>query len=129
MNTHKVGDLAEARVLAALLKLHEAVLVPFGNGRPYDLVFEDVDGEFRTVQCKNGRYRDGSVVFNTVASGPRRPASGYEGIDFFGVFCPELDLTLLVPVTAVSTGKGVLRVDQPKGPNGSRLNWAEQYKI
>lgn len=76
---------------------------------------------------------DATVCFSgglqSESFGPRSGRRGYRGeVDFFGVFCPELNKTYLVPVEAVPVGKPQLRVDPPKVMS-SKFNWAEQYEI
>lgn len=114
--TKTLGDVAEAAVTLALLKTGNVVLRPVGDNQRYDLVIHR-EGQFLRIQCKTGRLRTGSVVFNTCSVHGHRgkPAKGYVGdADFFGVFCPELDTTYLVPVTAVGQSSCCLRVDPYK---------------
>lgn len=129
MNTHEIGDRAEARVLAKLLERYVAVLLPFGNGRRYDMVVECTDGSFKTVQAKNGRLRDGVVKFKAASFGPRAPKRGYQGIDYFGVFCPDNDTVYLVPVADVPVGEAGLRIAPTKDNRKQGVHWAKDYVI
>ena len=125
MDTNQKGDLAEAKVLAKLIE-HYTVSIPFGDQR-YDIVIE-TERHFSTVQVKNGRLRNGSIIFNSVSYGPRTNVENYLDIDYFGVYCPELDEVFLVPTQEVSVGRGVLRVD-PVKQNESRVRWAADYRL
>lgn len=135
-NTHSIGDRTEAIVLAHLLRSYETVLIPFGNGRRYDLVVDD-GGRFLRVQCKTGSYRDGTIVFNTASSqyqggGGRsyRGRRSYRGeVDYFAVYCPPLDRTYLVPVEDVGASHGCLRVDAPKNQQQKAIRWANDYEL
>ena len=49
------GNAGEAKVLAALVERGFDVLVPFGEGQPYDLVIHLGHSEFCRVQCKTAR--------------------------------------------------------------------------
>lgn len=49
------GDKSEACIIAKLMQVGYAVLIPFGGSERYDLVIEDADGQFWRVQCKTGR--------------------------------------------------------------------------
>ena len=56
---HSVGTQTEATVLAALARYGHQVLLPFGEGYPYDLAVDVADGRIVRVQCKTGRLRGG----------------------------------------------------------------------
>ena len=129
---HSIGDKTEAIVLAQLLQVYDSVLIPFGNGRRYDLVIEEA-GKFTRVQCKTGRLRNGVVIFNThsigyVAGGRR--SRGYRGdADLFGVYCPDTKRVYLVPVDEVPVDRGFLRVTPARSGQQKNVRLAEQYEL
>lgn len=130
-NTKKIGDTAVAGVLAKLLKKGYAILLPFGDSQRYDLVL-DKEGQFFSVQCKSGRVRNGSIRFNSSSTewykGYRR--KNYKGqIDYFGVYCPEIDKTYLVPVDVVGETQGILRIAPPKNNQAKCVRWGSEYEI
>ena len=130
-NTKAIGDTAVALVLSRLLRKGYAILIPFGDSQRYDLVV-DKENKFYRIQCKNGRVRNGCIRFNSSSTewykGHRR--KNYKGqIDFFGVYCPELDKTYLVPVDDVSVTQGVLRINRPKNNQSKYIRWCNQYEI
>ncbi len=55
---------AQGMILAEVMKYGYTVLIPFGEGRRYDMVIEK-DAQFFRLQCKAGRYENGVVKFNT----------------------------------------------------------------
>jgi hypothetical protein len=59
-----VGDRSTLAIMAALQACGYAVLMPFGENTRYDLVI-DSGARLSRVQCKTGRLRNGSVIFNT----------------------------------------------------------------
>ena len=76
-------------VLSALLQAGHRPLLPFGDGYPYDLAF-DQNGELRRVQCKTGRMMNGAVYFPTsiwCRDNKWRPYR--DDVDYFGVYCPD----------------------------------------
>ena len=81
-SNHK-GNVAEAAIAAAAVKLGIDVLRPqFEHGR-YDLVFE-LRSRFLRVQCKwAGLKPDGSVVYVQI-SGSRHTPAGYVRTTYFG---------------------------------------------
>lgn len=128
-NTTAVGDRSEGAVLAALLKAEMTVLLPFGGGQRYDLVFED-KGVFRRVQCKTGRVESGAVVFSTCSWGRGSKRLSYGGqCDLFGVYCPSLDKVYLVPVGDVPERGGSLRIDPARNGQQSGVRYASQYEL
>lgn len=130
--TKQKGDVSEAAVLCELVKLGFAVLQPFGDNWPYDLVVE-VDGCFWRLQCKTGKLSDKGVIgFSTVSTLPRFNGSydyrSYEGeADYFAVYCPQNNKVYIVPVDQMPKGKGSLRVDPTKNNQSKGVVWAEDY--
>ena len=60
--TSATGNRTAGFVLAALLEAGYRPLLPFGDGHPYDIAFDD-DGRLLRVQCKTGRLIKGAVCF------------------------------------------------------------------
>jgi hypothetical protein len=111
METREIGNLSEAKILAALVKAGYLVSLPFGNGHKYDFVVEDDESLYR-VQCKTGRVRNGSLLFNSYSqSGNGKTKQGYQGLaDLFAVLNPETDHVYLVPVGDVGACGVCLRL-------------------
>lgn len=102
-NTKAVGDLSEAKVLAALISKGAHVSIPFGENHRYDFIV-DRDGALLRVQVKTGRLRGNAIVFSSSTSHFHRGGEreSYRGqCDLFGVYCPETDEVFLVPVDEV----------------------------
>lgn len=127
----EIGDTAVAGVLASLLKKGNAILLPFGDSQRYDLVVEK-NGQFSRIQCKNGRVRNGCIKFNTSSTqwygGHRR--MNYKGqVDYFGVYCAEVDKSYLVPVEVIGETQGVLRIKPTKNKQSKYVRWSTDYEI
>lgn len=120
-------------MLAALVVHFETVLLPFGDNHRFDMAFLGVDDVLHRVQVKNGRLRNGVVIFSTVSStlhhrGGKR--TGYTGqIEFFGVYCAEVEKCYLVPVELFGESAGSLRVDSPQNNQVKRIIWAKDYEL
>ena len=131
-NSTTIGTRTEGRVLAVLLQLGKSVLLPFGEGARYDLAYDE-DGRLVRVQCKTAVLRNGCVVFNTRSSARNGEERHYGGdADLFGVYCPELDSTYLVPVEDMGRSKGYLRVIVPRnnwGMTSGTVRMADKYKV
>lgn len=130
VNTKHVGDISNSKILTALLGLGYPVLTPFGDNQRYDLVFER-DGKFFKVQSKTGRLSKGAIVFaasnQAGGGGPRRSYKGQ--IDYFGVYCPELRASFLVPAEDVGNQHGSLRVEYPRNNQLDGVRWAKDYAL
>ncbi|MBV8639106.1 MAG: hypothetical protein JO322_13595 [Candidatus Eremiobacteraeota bacterium] len=85
-DTKRVRDIAEARVIAALVEAEFQLLLPFGENHRYDIAI-DLEGRFYRVQVKSGRVRRGVIEFNCYSSHThrggtscRRYVGGVEGV-------------------------------------------------
>lgn len=131
MESHRKGELTEAVVLAELARKEIPVSRPFGDNERYDVVVETPRGKLLKLQIKTGRLTDGTVVFkgfsmHTNSRGNvRKPYDG--DVDYFAVYCHELEELYLVPEERVGSSM-TLRVDPPKRPD-PKINPAEAYQF
>jgi len=130
--TKSIGELSEIIVMGALASAGYLVSVPLGENRRYDLII-DKDGTLARVQVKTGRVRKGVVVWaccssHTHRKGPAsRPCPGE--IDFFGVYCRELQSVYLIPIGATARLSGSLRLDPPRNGQSRKIRWANDYLL
>ena len=127
------GEKTEAIVLAELIKRDYIVLQPFGDNQRYDFVIDTKDG-FKRLQCKTGRFRNGSVQFNLASVATNTKGSklkNYKGqVDYFVVYCYENSKTYLVPEAIVGVSLCCLRVESlPKNISVDRVNLASDYEL
>jgi len=131
MDTKRIGDISEAEIIVALLKLGKTVLKPIGDNNRYDLVIEE-DGNFFRVQCKTGKMVNGSirVAVKSIYLSSKGPViKNYKGqVEFFAVYCPQIDKVYLVPEEEVGVNQISLRVEATK-QNHPKIRWAKQYEI
>jgi PD-(D/E)XK endonuclease len=122
-DTHRIGDQSEAMAIARLTRIYDAVLIPFGNGKRYDLVVEK-DGVFIRIQVKTGRLRYGTVIFN------RDGGRSYAGqVDKFAVYCPQTNQVYLIDESETRHGVS-FRVEPLKNKAEKRVfRWAHDYEI
>lgn len=124
------GNAAEAAVLEAFVRRGFNVLVPFGEGQPYDLVVHLPDGEFLRVQCKNARRNRGCVVFNNRTTDHGRGPQPYVGLaDVFGAYDPQSGFVYLIPVSDLPGFEGRLRIEPAKNNQRLGVRNASQYEI
>lgn len=128
-DTSQVGAVTEAKVTAALLAAGYSVLVPWGGGKRYDLVVDIADQLFK-VQCKTGRYVNGAIIATTI-SNSARGQTGYHGhVDYFGIYCFDLDQVYLIPLSDVTAEKSLsLRAVPTKNKQIKNVLLAEDYRI
>ena len=131
-DTKSVGDVSEMAVAFALVRAGYVVAKPYGENCRYDLVL-DMNGTLSRVQVKTGRFRNGAVEWACCSThghrkGPTtRPYTNQ--IEFFGVYCPEVQSTYLVPIAQTSRRACSLRVYPTKNNQKSRIRWAQDYLI
>jgi len=124
------GNTTEAAVLGALVKRDLAVLQPFGEGHPYDLVVHLERDHFVRVQCKTGRTREGLLLFNSRSTDHGRGAGSYLGLaDLFGVYCPELSAVYLLPVADMPTSVVYLRLTPTRNNQRRGVRFAADYEV
>lgn len=130
MSTLVKGRITEAAILNAFTRRDLPVLVPFGEGQPYDLLVDLSGREFLRVQCKTARWRKGCLIFNGRATDHGRGRLPYLGLaDVFGVFSPATNCVYIVPVADASTHMVYLRVDPPRNNQRRGIKIAAEYEI
>lgn len=50
-------------------------------------------------------------------------------VEYFAVFCPDLNEVFLVPIEDVDVAKAVLRVDRPKNNQKQGMRYALDYRL
>jgi hypothetical protein len=130
MQTREKGTLGEAKILAALIAAGYLVSVPFGEGHKYDFVIDD-SISLRRVQCKTGRVKRGSLLFNSYSqSGNGSTKQGYHGLaDIFAVLNPETGIVYLIPVERFGATVISLRLVPTLSGQVQRINWAVDYLL
>lgn len=117
-------------MLAAFVERGFDVLVPFGEGQPYDLVIHLGGNEFLRVQCKTAWPRQGCILFNSASTDHGRGAQSYVGLaEIFGVYFPPGDSVYRVPIEAVARFEGRLRLEPTRNNQRRRIRRAAEFEI
>jgi hypothetical protein len=96
---------------------------------PYDLAVEAC-GVFIRVQCKTGWETCGCILFNTRSTDHGNGAVSYAGrADVFGVYFPPTDAVYLVPIGAVASHEGRLRLLPARNNQRRRTRPALEFEI
>jgi PD-(D/E)XK endonuclease len=134
MSTDQKGNIAEAAVVLAAVRLGIDVYRPVGEGGRCDLIFGIGDGMLR-VQCK-WAPRDGDVVLVRCYS-CRRNRDGllkrtYKRgeIDAFAAYCSAVDRCYLLPFELFAGRSQIsLRLCPTKNKQSSGINWASLFEF
>ena len=131
MLTNIKGNVAEAKVLTAFAERGYHVLVPFGDGQPYDLVVHlPVHRSMLRVQCKSARQLGQSAVFNCRSTDHGRGPQPYTGAaDIFGVYFPPTDVVYVVAVNELAGFEGRLRLTPALNNQRRGIRMAQDYEI
>ena len=131
LTPNAVGKRAQGAILAEVMKYGHTVLIPFGEGRRYDMVIEK-DGQFFRLQCKAGRYKDRVIRFNACSSNwfnKTRKRYTCDEIDYFAVYCDFTEKVYLVLVEHVNGSDATLRIEPTANNQTMGVRWAKDYEI
>ncbi len=133
LTTDQKGAAAEAEIAAAAVRLGIGVFRPLSDGERYDLIF-DLRPRLVRVQCK-WVLRRGAVIAVPLCSSRRAPEGfrkrPYEEdeIDGIAAYCPDVDRSFFVPVSALAGRRAYLQLRLGPCGNNQRalVNWARDY--
>ncbi len=130
MTTKQKGDIAVAALITALLKIGCSVLLPFGDRDRYDLVIDN-NGKFSRVQIKAGRLKGNTVKFSThsvTTKNGKIVHASYQGqVEYFGVYCHEVNACYLVPIEVCGVSMTSLRLAPSKNKQKKGVNNAQDF--
>ena len=134
MNTKDIGFISEIKIITKLLEQNKVVLRPLDDNQRYDLVIHNKENNtYFRVQCKTGRLEDGSVRFlchNSYTPYMKQgiTKSYIDQIDYFAVYCRELDECYLISINEVKNAASFsLRVLPFKSGERVNVKWAKNY--
>ena len=99
MKSKEKGDIAVAKAISYYMQTGYEVLLPIGDKRPYDLVFEDTQGILIKVQCKYTSHKSEYGIYQVplrVMGGNRsyNTAKSYDKKDFDILFVYTSDRSM-----------------------------------
>lgn len=127
MSSKIKGDITESFITYAILNKKYKVSIPFGENCRYDLIMDD-GKKLHKLQCKTGRIKEGSIVFNTTNNVYGEDRNYIGQIDAFMVFSHELKKVYYIPIKKAPKREMSLRVNKPKikHPN---IKYAKDYEF
>ena len=133
-SNHK-GNVAEAAIAAAAIKLGVDVIKPLVEHTRYDLIF-DLRPRLLRVQCKWAPLKGDVIVVRLVSSrftsGGEQIRTPYsaDDVDAVAVYCDELDRCYLLPASLFDGMKGLhLRVAATRNGQRASLHWAREHEL
>jgi prevent-host-death family protein len=133
-STNHKGNVAEAEIAAAAIRLGIDVLKPLVEHGRYDLAF-DLGSHLLRVQCKWAPRRGDVVVVNLTgyrltARGRVQSTYGIDEIDAVAAYCGDLDRCYPLPVEVVAGMRAIqLRLAPPRNAQRAAVNWATTYEL
>lgn len=130
MSTVTRGNAAEAAVLQAFAAAGFHVLVPFGDGLPFDLDVVTGAAEILRIQVKCGRVRRGCVEFNSASTDHGHGQRRYRGrADLMHVHVPDPCEVFVLPVDDCPTSRGFLRLEPARNNQQRGVRRAADYSF
>ncbi len=135
MDTKRIGNIGEAKVLSKFVELGFPVYVPFGDNEKADLIAE-FDGKLNKIQVKTTRsIVNGTIAFSLVSSTVHRK-NGHkhkysrDEVDYFACYCIENDSIYLIPVPEQPRSGIIIRVtESTKNNQKGGINQASDFLI
>jgi hypothetical protein len=130
---HK-GNVAEAEIAAAAIRLGIPVLKPLVEHGRYDLAF-DLGDRLVRVQCKWASVKGDVVVvrlsgYRMTAKGGVKSTYAITEVDAVAAYCGELDRSYLLPVALIAERFSVqLRTKPARNGQLAALHWAADYEL
>ena len=134
MNTKRIGNIGEAKVLAKFVELEIPVYLPFGDNEKADLIAE-FNGKLNKIQVKTSvKAEDGVIIFDLTSSTVHR-TNGEKHIyteleiDYFACYNITRDKIFLINVKDAPSTNLKIRFEQPKNNHKTGIRWEQDYLI
>lgn len=134
MNSKRIGNIGEAKVLAKFVEMGIPIYIPFGDDEKADLIAE-FDGKLNKIQVKTSiKSKNGCSVFDLTSStahrtnGERRKYLNSE-IDYFALYSLDRDKIYLMKVPDNPMSAITIRFEDTKSGMKSRVNYESDFLI
>lgn len=133
MHPKKKGIITEQKIISKLLELGFEVSKPIGDNCRYDIILDHNNKLYRG-QCKTGRKRKGTILFNTSSSrlnSRKTYQKNYIGAaDYFIVYCWENQNYYFFPIGNTTPSRQVgLREDKLKNNQIKNIIFAKDFLL
>ena len=134
MNSKRIGNIGEAKVLAKFVEMGIPIYIPFGDDEKADLIAE-FDGKLNKIQVKTSiKSKNGCSIFDLTSStahrtnGERRKYLNSE-IDYFALYSLDRDKIYLMKVPDNPMLAITIRFEDTKSGMKSRVNYESDFLI
>ncbi|MEH2937027.1 MULTISPECIES: group I intron-associated PD-(D/E)XK endonuclease [Bacteria] len=134
MNSKRIGNIGEAKVLAKFVEMGIPIYIPFGDDEKADLIAE-FDGKLNKIQVKTSiKSKNGCSIFDLTSStahrtnGERRKYLNSE-IDYFALYSLDRDKIYLMKVPDNPMSAITIRFEDTKSGMKSRVNYESDFLI
>ena len=134
MNSKRIGNIGEAKVLAKFVEMGIPIYIPFGDDEKADLIAE-FDGKLNKIQVKTSiKSKNGCSIFDLTSStahrtnGERRKYVNSE-IDDFALYSLDRDKIYLMKVPDNPMSAITIRFEDTKSGMKSRVNYESDFLI
>ena len=134
MNSKRIGNIGEAKVLAKFVEMGIPIYIPFGDDEKADLIAE-FDGKLNKIQVKTSiKSKNGCAIFDLTSStahrtnGERRKYLNSE-IDYFALYSLDRDKIYLMKVPDNPMSAITIRFEDTKSGMKSRVNYESDFLI
>ena len=134
MNSKKIGNIGEAKILCKFVELGIPVYLPFGDNEKADLI-ADFNGKLNKIQIKTSiKAEDGKMIFDLTSSTVHRKNGEKhiytkDEIDYFACYNIARDKIFLIPINEAPNTAITIRYEKPKNNQNQGIKLEENYLI
>ena len=132
MNTKKLGNIGEAKVLCKFVEMQIPVYQAFGDIEKVDLIAE-FNGKLNKIQVKTSEKFENDQFMVDLTSSTIRKQKDYkhkyskDEIDYFAIYNLQSDVLLLLPISEFEN-KTAVKINIPYKPSHNQykaINWED----
>lgn len=134
MNTKRIGNVGEAKVLAKFVELSIPVYLPFGDNEKNDLIAE-FNGKLNRIQVKTSKeVKNGTIHFDLVSSTVHRKNGvkhiyNKNEIDYFACYNITRDKIYLIKINDAPKTGIIIRYEKSKNNQIQNIRFEDEYLI
>lgn len=134
MNSKRIGNIGEAKVLAKFVEMGIPIYIPFGDDEKADLIAE-FDGKLNKIQVKTSiKSKNGCSIFDLTSSTAHRTSGERRkylnsAIDYFALYSLDRDKIYLMKVPDNPMSAITIRFEDTKSGMKSRVNYESDFLI
>ena len=134
MNSKRIGNIGEAKVLCKFVELGIPVYIPFGDNEKADLI-ADFNGKLNKIQIKTSqKAEEGKMIFDLTSSTTHRQNGekhiyNDNEIDYFACYNIARDKIFLISVNETPNTSITIRFEKPKNNQTQGIKFEQDYLI